>query len=347
MSRQKSQTTFRENSEDHPGLEHIPTQKLEPDFASRSFPGHGRDSVPVQFKNILPYPVTVSRWDPETGSSTLVFIVRPNSAQVLDQYGPEDEFLFHLPIPRAGGPAAFSEESMGRFTMALLKTQRLSPFTSTVEIGSIQYDEYTADLTYHNISSDISGVRIFNHLPLQLQVYYGGRLVARVNPKVQGSISTRDGYLGGSSNSVYFDNSGGQGLFVGDELTFRLGGKPYATVKLVDQFGKHIHVGLITDRYPQPPPPDMHTYALDTEPITGLTFYRPQHPGPEYLKKQQRTPALPARASFGWLFSRGGSKRSGQPRMAYAKSSDGYVLGTLGGQGPAYSWEKTNPYAFF
>ncbi len=147
-----------------------------------------------------------------------------------------------------------------------LKPHYIDHNNKLITIGSSIYKSLGTSLESQTSYADISGVWIFNHLMVPLNIYYKGRLAAQIdghskireydekNSKYFGYHFMRnfnvDSYFGGSSSQLYFDNNR-NGLNLGDELIFTFSSKFFKDLKLfsiilTDNHNKRIDIGLIS-----------------------------------------------------------------------------------------------------
>lgn len=136
-----------------------------------------------------------------------------------------------------------------------------------VKIGDIVYEDMVSTTPTIDIHHDIVGLRIHNHISMPIDVYFRDMRI--------GSIAGDDGtdFMAGSPNSVYLDNNR-FGFNIGDELrfTFPLENKPYATMKIIDNFSTDIILGRITQKF-VPMIQDQFAYRVNKPNITGLRFF--------------------------------------------------------------------------
>jgi hypothetical protein len=103
--------------------------------------------------------------------------------------------------------------------------------------GAVAWNSSEMDTNMYNLYADISGVRIYNHFPFEVQLNYRN-LVFKVPPK-----GWRD-YVGGSPGVIYFDNQG-SGLTIGDLFDVVIPKQGLLLqFKIPNRLSKCIHIGM-------------------------------------------------------------------------------------------------------
>lgn len=187
-----------------------------------------------------------------------------------------------------------------------LDTLLLKDFRRKIVLGDAGFTEGEGRGIVNASNWDMRGVWIHNHTAAPLDVWYKGNLVAQIHPSGDDM-----GYLGGSANQVYFDNSR-QGLNRGDILSFKYsaghgglrrflpeGHLPDGTktsdwlpdIILSNVQAMHVHVGIVTSsehgRVPWLPDPFNGVYNVDTPTHSGISFFHPLTMGQSLIQDER------------------------------------------------------------
>lgn len=128
----------------------------------------------------------------------------------------------------------------------LMASYVLKDFWKTIAIGAVTYDPLPTGtnqfISGFNPDDGITGINIHNMFLFPVDVYYQGKLHARVH----GYDNMGPSKMGGSKSVVYINNSW-DGFRMGDVLTFKVNGTDTILyeVELIDQYQKDIYLGEI------------------------------------------------------------------------------------------------------
>ena len=139
-----------------------------------------------------------------------------------------------------------------------------------IRIGAVTYDTTDGHGILQTSNSDIRGITIKNCLPIPLDIYYKGNLIAQVFGY------NGLGYKGGGASTIYFDNDR-RGLNFMDEITFKYSlpgkeGKCLFSVILDDEMCNEMFVGVVSGGF-LGPDPDNSIYSVDEPTYNGVTYY--------------------------------------------------------------------------
>lgn len=243
---------------------------------------------PWRFTNMLSIPLDVHEVSDTGKIGTKLFSMGPNEVKNM----PHSSLRGHENIC-----AMYRDRLRSEGSYLLLAPHKLHSHLKDISLGSVTYDEF-GDTDYINVHADLPSVRIYNELPMAIDVYYTprekyrhenpvkvgkkgnlwGTLVAQVNGR------NLVDYRGGGNASVYFNNNY-DGLRLGDNFTFAY--KPtktsepirLCTVEVKDNVMKNMYVGKIAAQGIKigGGPDDIYAYSVDYEVSTGFPFY----PAPE------------------------------------------------------------------
>jgi hypothetical protein len=221
-------------------------------------------NTPWKFENLLPYEVNV-------------YVYTPNKIDLIGQIPPHGNIS--TTKSKSGMSLKTGDEIHilksavpGRLTKTTKQFEIARPVwlfgdSRSVIIGDIVYEDRVAFTNGVDIHSDMIGLRIHNHLVMPLDVYWKGLKIAQ--------ISGDDGtsFMAGSPNSVYLNNER-FGFNIDDSIkfVFTQDQKPYAEIRLIDNFTSDIIVGQTTQKF-VPAIQDMFGYRVDKPNINGMQFF--------------------------------------------------------------------------
>lgn len=213
--------------------------------------------LPWVFTNMLPYEIEVYMYRPV--KTELVGIIRANGklSTKTTSRGLElkEGDAIHV-LRRASGKK-----------YEILRPVFLFDDSREVKLGDIVFIDVLSTAGAVDIWHDVIGIRVHNHISMPVDVYYKDYRI--------GSIAGDDGtsFMAGSPNSVYLNNDR-FGFEIGDELSFVFSHdrKPYAKVKIIDNFTSDIVLGQITQHFVAINQ-DYYSYRVDRPNITGLRYY--------------------------------------------------------------------------
>jgi hypothetical protein len=218
-----------------------------------------------RFENLLPFTVYLYRRVTPTQVSKIGVVEAKKSISAL-----KDEHGMKL---RGGDLVHILFLNDGKF-YEITRSEQLRDDSRLFKIGDIVYENIGPSF-FDNIHTDISGVKIHNHLSMPIEVWFQDKKLGYVHG------CDDKGYLGGSQSITYIDNDC-RGFRLGDELVFRIPyvkklsrDDLYAKVLLVDNMITDIHVGKVS-YFHVPPPPDTYAYRASSQPYTGITYYVPE-----------------------------------------------------------------------
>lgn len=145
-------------------------------------------------------------------------------------------------------------------------------FFKDIKIGGVTYTSDGGAGYLQSTYSDMRGIWLKNRLPIPLDVYYKGNLVAQLG----GYNGTE--YLGGGASTLWFDNSW-RGVNFLDTFEFAYSlpgeeGKKMFSVTIDDEQCMSMFIGVVTGGM-WGPDPDNAVYRVDQPSYTGITFYLP------------------------------------------------------------------------
>ncbi len=234
-----------------------------------------RRGVPWKFENLLPYKINVYVYRPT--ATDLICTLNPRgTASTLKSRGglmlkAGDAIHVLKPIANINKNPSAQEQ------IEIARPVYLLPDTRSVKIGDIVYEDRNSFTNGIDISHDMIGLRIHNHLTMPIDVYYIPK--NGTNPKGLriAHIDSDDGtnYMSGSPNSVYLNNEW-FGFNVDDSLKFVFSHDQmsYATVKLIDNFTSDVIVGETTQKFVGAFQ-DMYGYRANEPNIQGLQYFEP------------------------------------------------------------------------
>lgn len=221
--------------------------------------------LPWKVTNLLPFPVTiytaVTGFAPINRNMTLM----PREVKTISNHANgsplgEGQYLFFFYIDTR---ITSTKDGSPHFLVGRIE---LHEERKNILIGDISYTDL-GDTQFVRLDAHIPFLRIINYLPFELEVHFRGAKVAEI-PKFN-----TQGYFGGGTNEIYF-NAGGDGMRIGDKMTFRVKGfsQPYLTATLMDNFMRNLHVGRVTDDKGVNLP-DIYGYEAENPVTTGITYY--------------------------------------------------------------------------
>lgn len=228
-------------------------------------------NTPWKFDNLLPYEINVYVYTPNkldligTIPPRGSFSTTKSKTGMLLKGG--DEIHILRPTGASGfGPAARpAAKTTKQYEIA--RPVWLFGDSRSVKIGDIVYEDRVAFTNGVDISHDMIGLRIHNHLTMGLDVYYKGLKIAQI----AGDDGTS--FMAGSPNSVYLNNER-FGFNIDDtiQFVFTYDQKPYATIRLIDNFTSDIIVGETTQKF-VPAIQDMFGYRIDEPNVNGIRYF--------------------------------------------------------------------------
>lgn len=231
-------------------------------------------NVPWKFQNLLPYEINVYVFTPDDYQVKLDLIgtIQPQGtiSATKSKSGMKlkggDEIHILRPVGSNGG-VALDTSSKKTKQYEIARPVWLFGDSRTVIIGDIVYEDRVAFTNGVDISHDMIGLRIHNHLTMGIDIYYKGLKIAQ--------ISGDDGtsFMAGSPNSVYLNNER-FGFNIDDEISFvfTYDQKPYAKIRLIDNYTSDIIIGETTQKF-VPAMQDMFGYRVNKPNINGLRYY--------------------------------------------------------------------------
>jgi hypothetical protein len=236
--------------------------------------------LPWVFTNMLPYEIEVYMYRP--AKTELIGVIQAN--------GKLSTKTTSSGLDLKEGDAIHVLRRVNGKKYEILRAVFLFDDSREVKLGDIVFIDVLSTAGMIDIWHDIIGIRVHNHISMPVDVYYR-------NYKI-GSIAGDDGtgFMAGSPNSVYLNNDR-FGFEIGDELSFVFSHdqKPYAKVKIIDNFTSDIVLGQISQHF-VPIIQDYYSYRVDRPNITGLRYYdqvtgyssigndNPKHPAKPYSK---------------------------------------------------------------
>jgi len=224
--------------------------------------------LPWTFINLLPIKINVWVYTPM--KMDLVGTIAPQSKLVAleGQTGLklEEGYEIHVTYPDYPGDCGKKGIWSGP-EYEICRPEFLFSDSRMVRIGDAVNEAKSTDYTQRT-HTDITGIRVHNHLTIPLGIYHKGNKIGRV----AGDDGT-DAPFSGSPGSVYLSNDS-NGFRIGDCLDFvfenpRLG---YCTVTIHDNYISDMYIGNITQHY-VPTIKDYYSYRVDTPNITGLRYF--------------------------------------------------------------------------
>lgn len=153
----------------------------------------------------------------------------------------------------------------------------MEPFTmrnwsKDIRIGAVVYSSTDGHGIVQASNWDMRGIWIRNKMPIPLDIYYKGNLMAQVF----GYNGTN--YIGGGASTIYFDNDR-RGINFMDEIVFKYSlpgkeGKFLFSVVVDDEQCNEMLVGVVSAGF-RGPNPDNSIYRIDEPDYTGITYYVP------------------------------------------------------------------------
>ncbi|HMP29316.1 MAG TPA: hypothetical protein PKD85_06935 [Saprospiraceae bacterium] len=217
--------------------------------------------LPWKFINMLPYRIKVYMYRP--AKTELIGVIEPHKTLVTSktQSGLELEENDAIHVLRPVVIKGIVKD------YEILRPVFLFTDSREVHLGTIMTEDQVNQTQMKDIWHDIIGIRIHNHITMPIDVYHKGNRIA--------SISGDDGtgFMAGSPNSVYLNNAH-YGFEIGDFLSFVFthDQKPYATVKIIDNFTSDIILGVINQHF-VPTMKDIFSYRVNEASITGQKYY--------------------------------------------------------------------------
>lgn len=216
---------------------------------------------PWKFINMLPYRVKIYMYRP--AKTEFVGTIEPHKNLITSKTKSglelQEEDAIHVLRP------VVIKGKMDEYE--ILRPVFLFTDSREVKIGDIMSEYQVNKSNTIDIWHDIIGIRIHNHITMPIDVYHKGNRIA--------SIAGDDGtsFMAGSPNSVYLNNER-KGFEIGDFLSFVFthDQKPYATVKIIDNFTSDIILGVINQHF-VPTIQDTYAYRINEPNITGLKYY--------------------------------------------------------------------------
>lgn len=228
-------------------------------------------NTPWTFQNLLPYEINVYVFTPE--KLDLIGTIKPHgsinatkSKSGMALKGGEEIHILRPTTPNGFG-APLKPASPTTMQYEIARPVWLFADSRMVKIGDIVYEDRIAFTNGVDISHDMIGLRIHNHLTMGLDIYYKGLKIAQI----AGDDGTS--FMAGSPNSVYLNNER-FGFNVDDtiQFVFSYDQKPYATVRLIDNFTSDIIVGETTQKF-VPAIQDMFGYRIDEPNVSGIRYF--------------------------------------------------------------------------
>ena len=224
-------------------------------------------NTPWKFQNLLPYEINVYVFTPEKIDLIGTIAPRGSISVTKSKSGmplkAQDEIHVLRPIVTPGAnPAAKTTKQY-----EIARPVWLFADSRTVNIGDIVYEDRIAFTNGIDISHDMIGIRIHNHLTMGLDIYYKGLKIAQI----EGDDGTS--FMAGSPNSVYLNNER-FGFNIDDEISFvfTYDQKPYAKIRLIDNYTSDIIVGQTTQKF-VPAIQDMFGYRIDEPNVNGIRYF--------------------------------------------------------------------------
>lgn len=228
-------------------------------------------NTPWKFQNLLPYEINVYVFTPEKldligtiGPQGSISVTKSKSGMPLKA---DDEI--HILRPTTPTGVGFVTRPAARTTKQYEIARPVWLFADSrlVRIGDIVYEDRVAFSNAVDISHDMIGLRIHNHLTMGLDIYYKGLKIAQI----EGDDGTS--FMSGSPNSVYLNNER-FGFNIDDEISFvfTYDQKPYAKIRLIDNYTSDIIVGQTTQKF-VPAIQDMFAYRIDEPNVNGTRYF--------------------------------------------------------------------------
>jgi len=234
------------------------------------------ESKPWSLVNLLPLEVTISRLrsiGPNAGRLVKVITIKPfGKGETMDLV--------------EGDQVHVSILSKGRY-FQLTDPITLIGDTRVIKIGDVVYKETTNTLVQRS-HSDIMGLRIHNHLPMRIDVYWtpgdknaslrkgGGQPLLLAHIGGSNGTDSTTGMSGAISSSFIMNDR--FGFNIGDMLSFIFSDSvsagpngPGVKVMISDNYMSEVHVGMVTQSF-NPAIRDMFSYRINTPNILGSPY---------------------------------------------------------------------------
>lgn len=235
-------------------------------------------NVPWKFQNLLPYEINVYVFTPDDYQVKLDLIGTIQAQGTISATKSKSGMKLkggdeiHILRPVGSNSSAALDPSSKKPLFGVKSYEIARPVwlfgdSRTVIIGDIVYEDRVAFTNGVDISHDMIGLRIHNHLTMGIDIYYKGLKIAQVS----GDDGTS--FMAGSPNSVYLNNER-FGFNIDDEISFvfTYDQKPYAKIRLIDNYTSDIIIGETTQKF-VPAIQDMFGYRVNEPNINGLRYY--------------------------------------------------------------------------
>lgn len=206
---------------------------------------------PYEFKNMMPFEVYVFYSRPWVASElNLIGKIPPNGYE-LDFFQDTENNI----LQGGGSITAFYADKNEGLLKQLAPAIVLTDHLKRIRVGAIGYNSY-ADTDYHNSYSDIPSLRVKNHFPFPIDIWYqrgisnaapgnvaygipgtkGNTIVAKISENQKG----KDGF------DIIMRNYG-NGFMIGDVVGVGLRGasKPFLQITLTDPLVRNLYMGII------------------------------------------------------------------------------------------------------